>query len=1722
MRKKGFTLVELMAVLIIVAVLALVLIPVVNGIVMSARKQTFKDTVSGLIDMAYNFQSEYTLNNEKNVSYPMIINCDGEVCKNSDGDTIDFKGLVPISGKFILESSSVVRAVAVSNGSLCAAGIKGEIVVSTNCIDVDLTGPVINDGKEAEINITATTNKITVSIPSDLMSDEETGVSGYTIALYLNGQKIGEEDYNNSAVVFTGLKNNTTYKVLITGTNGNKKTTTIERDVKTKDIVNPTIAYENTPKTAVNGYLQKQVAKVTFSNTNITNPTYYIKTTRTGTASANTVAACGTGDTPTGCSDNVVKELAANTWYKVSGDIDVTYNKQATSEAIIYAITYDSVNFSGATTKTLSKIDVTNPTVALGTASSTTNSFDIPYTLEDLHSGVASYTCKYSKTEGSYTTNGNSVTATKCSATGLTANTRYYYQVCVTDKVGNVGDCKTGFIDTKPMPVISCTYTNVPSTAVNDYLKSQVIKCTVDGTGVTSPQYFIKTTREGVASANTVGSCGTGTNPGSCNSTATKTLAANTWYKVSGNINVTYSVTATSTATFTGLVYDGNNYSSATTKTVSKIDADKPTVTLGTATSTTNSFDIPYTLSDTHSGVASYTCKYSKTEGSYTTNGNTVTDSKCSATGLTANTMYYYQVCVTDGVGNTGDCKTGSIKTQPMPTISCSYTNTPSTGAVNDYLKSQVVKCTVSGTGVTSPQYFIKTTREGTASANTVQACGTGDKPTGCQNNATKDLVANTWYKISGNINVTYNVTNTSTATLTALVYDGTNYSSATTKAISKIDAEKPTVTLGTATSTTNSITIPYTLADAKTGVASYTCKYSATSGSYTTNGNSVTTTSCSATGLTKNTTYYYQVCATDGVGNTSDCKTGSIKTKDMVTPTCAYVNEPSTGAVNDYYKSQVLKCTYDKTNVSNPQLYVRTTREGTSSVKTTHSCGTGTTPGSCTASAVTTLAANTWYKISGNSTNVTYDATATSTATLTLIASDGNNESGTGTNTVSKIDAEKPTVTLGTISKTSNSITIPYTLADAKTGIGSYTCKYSTTSGSYTTNANSVTSTGCTITGLTSGTTYYYQVCVTDGVGNAGDCKTGSGEPTSITPPSCEYVNDPSAPVNGYYKSQVLKCTYNSTGITNPQYFIRTTRAGTASANTTHSCGTGTTPGTCTTAATKSLAANTWYKVSGNINVTYNVTATSEATLIPAIYDGNNYRISTGYVVSKIDATAPGKATVTFNSGVSENRWQNNIDITLSATDNVEVAHYEYDWNGDGVADGTTAAHLVPQTGWNSTNNRFRAVDGVGNKGAWSDSVYIHQDKTSPGATTVTFKSGTNENKWQNNINIILSATDSVGEIMRYEVDTNGDGVSDGTPAADFTPSSGWNSSSNRFRAVDYAGNVGPWSSGVHIHQDTTKPTISSVSVSGKVATIAKADTGGSGLASYCVVTTNSSSGCTWTNNTAASVAWTASSANTYYAFVKDNAGNISASKSFTIAATAFCSFTSKDFAYTGNVQSWTVPEGCDGTYKLEVWGAQGNDSTSTDITQVLYAGGNGGYSYGNVYLTGGTTLYIGVGSSSGYNGGGSGTCLVAQWGDSTCGGSGGGATHIGKTNNLLKDTTKANLYIVAGGGGGAGGGNNNPVATVGNATTNLSSTYGQGQSAEKYTWDDNDHGRNSDGGGGGGFYGGLSGNSRGGGGEWAGYGGTGGSGYIDGVTGGSMQSGIQTGNGKAKITKQ
>ena len=111
-----------------------------------------------------------------------------------------------------------------------------------------------------------------------------------------------------------------------------------------------------------------------------------------------------------------------------------------------------------------------------------------------------------------------------------------------------------------------------------------------------------------------------------------------------------------------------------------------------------------------------------------------------------------------------------------------------------------------------------------------------------------------------------------------------------------------------------------------------------------------------------------------------------------------------------------------------------------------------------------------------------------------------------------------------------------------------------------------------------------------------------------------------------------------------------------------------------------------------------------------------------------------------------------------------------------------------------------------------------------------------------------------------------------------------------------------------------------------------------------------------------------------------------------------------------------------CDGTYKLEVWGAQGGNAST-------YSGGYGGYSKGEIDLQVGESLYINVGEQgtsdlygsaavASYNGGG--ICTTNAY--TFCGG-GGGATHIATTSGLLStlENDKDSVLIVSGGGGGA-----------------------------------------------------------------------------------------------------
>ncbi|MDX8360771.1 glycine-rich protein [Cytobacillus sp. IB215316] len=218
-----------------------------------------------------------------------------------------------------------------------------------------------------------------------------------------------------------------------------------------------------------------------------------------------------------------------------------------------------------------------------------------------------------------------------------------------------------------------------------------------------------------------------------------------------------------------------------------------------------------------------------------------------------------------------------------------------------------------------------------------------------------------------------------------------------------------------------------------------------------------------------------------------------------------------------------------------------------------------------------------------------------------------------------------------------------------------------------------------------------------------------------------------------------------------------------------------------------------------------------------------------------------------------------------------------------------------------------------------------------------------------------------------------------------------------------------------------------------------------------------------------------------------------------------------SETYNYTGNYQTFTAPASA--TYTLEVWGAQGGTSGGGRH------GALGGYAKGTISLEADETIRVYVGGQGGrryggWNGGGN------VGGDDNGESGGGGATDI-RTSSSLNSR-----IIVAGGGGGVdtndgdGGVGGGETGGHGKSTSGSSSSSSAGGGTQTRggngSWDGRlGQGASSSssdgGGGGGGYYGG---------GTSTGHGGGGGSGYIGGVLDGDMDSGVNSGNGKAKIT--
>jgi hypothetical protein len=251
-----------------------------------------------------------------------------------------------------------------------------------------------------------------------------------------------------------------------------------------------------------------------------------------------------------------------------------------------------------------------------------------------------------------------------------------------------------------------------------------------------------------------------------------------------------------------------------------------------------------------------------------------------------------------------------------------------------------------------------------------------------------------------------------------------------------------------------------------------------------------------------------------------------------------------------------------------------------------------------------------------------------------------------------------------------------------------------------------------------------------------------------------------------------------------------------------------------------------------------------------------------------------------------------------------------------------------------------------------------------------------------------------------------------------------------------------------------------------------------------------------------------------------------------------------SQTFNYTGGSQTFTVPSGVT-SINLTLYGASGGTGGQGNN------GGTGGQTTGTLAVTPGQVLTIyaggagsngtaaGVGGGAGYNGGGAGGNAYSS---SYPGGAGGGGA------SMIKNG--ATVEAAAGGGAGgagngsgstaAGGNGGNTTGNTGNSTrpgtggTQSAGGTGYGSGSSVYCGTPATNGSSGQGGAGGIGTGGLSGASGSGGGGGGYYGGGGGdcgtatgnggggggSGYSALLTGASMTTGGNSGNGQIAIT--
>ena len=229
--KKGFTVVELLAVIVILAAISLITYSVMSGNIESTKKKSFETSAQNTLAAA----KEYVIANFEENDFPE----GGIDITNQD---MDIKNNKFISGMIIRNSDDVIEVMNLTDGNYCANGSKNNMEITKgSCEASDTTAPIVS--------VKVLKTKINSAQILVKMQDAQSGLVEYSYCYGIEEMKCKTNTLNNERSVvkevinLKELEQNKKYKIKVTVKNNSKKEdieeSSVEKEFETLEVSAP-------------------------------------------------------------------------------------------------------------------------------------------------------------------------------------------------------------------------------------------------------------------------------------------------------------------------------------------------------------------------------------------------------------------------------------------------------------------------------------------------------------------------------------------------------------------------------------------------------------------------------------------------------------------------------------------------------------------------------------------------------------------------------------------------------------------------------------------------------------------------------------------------------------------------------------------------------------------------------------------------------------------------------------------------------------------------------------------------------------------------------------------------------------------------------------------------------------------------------------------------------------------------------------------------------------------------------------------------------------------------------------------------------------------------------------------------------------------------------------------------------------------------------------------